>query len=198
LKELQEYDISRSDDPKMRSKRPLSVVLDNETRWLSQLYMIRRALKLRTYFQMLVTKFRSQWEEENTSKNTGQLKKSAVCPRILRDENQLTANDWSVFQHFATILGYYEDAVKTLEGDGLIRKRKRGYTGSYGNVCDVLNGFEFLLGKLEKYKEMAKDFPDPEQFRIGITMAWEKLEKYYTILDETPNILYCCCTPSGV
>lgn len=186
LKELQEYDISRSDDLKIRSKRPLSVVLDNETRWLSQLYMIRRALKLRPYFQMLVTKFQSQWEEENTSKKTGQLKRSAVCPRILRDENQLTANDWSVLQHFATILGYYEDAVKTLEGDGLIRKRKRGYTGSYGNVWDVLNGFEFLLGKLEKYKEMAKEFPDPRQFGIGINMAWEKLEKYYNILDETP------------
>jgi len=35
LKELQEYDISRSDDPKIRSKSPLSVVLDNDTRWLS-------------------------------------------------------------------------------------------------------------------------------------------------------------------
>ena len=33
---------------------------------------------------------------------------------------------------------------------------------------------------------MAKDFPDPEQFRIGINMAWEKLEKFYTSLDETP------------
>jgi hypothetical protein len=52
--------------------------------------------------------------------------------------------------------------VKTLEGDGLIRKRKRGYIGLYGNVWDVLNGFKFLLGKLEKYKEMAKEFPDPE------------------------------------
>ncbi|OWT42252.1 restless-like transposase [Pochonia chlamydosporia 170] len=186
LKELQEYDISISDDPKIRSKSPVSVVLDNDTRWLSQLYMIRRALRLRRYFELLVAKFRIQWEEENTSKRTGQLKKSAVRPRILRDENQLTANDWSVLQHFATILGYYEDAVKTLEGDGLIRKRKRGYTGSYGNVWDVINGFEFLLGKLEKYKAMAKDFPDPEQFRIGINMAWEKLDKYYTILDTTP------------
>jgi hypothetical protein len=68
LNELQEYAISRSDDLKMRSKRPLSVVLDNETRWLSQHYMIHRTLKLRSYFQMLVTKFRSQWEEGNTSK----------------------------------------------------------------------------------------------------------------------------------
>jgi hypothetical protein len=186
LRELQEYDISKSDDPKIRSRSPLSVVLENETRWLSQLYMIRRALKLRTYFQMLITKIRSQWEGENTSKKTGQLKKSAVCPPILRNENQLTANDWSVLQHFATILGYYEDAVKTLEGDGLVRKRKRGYTGSYGNIWDVTNGFEFLLSKLERYKEMAMDFPDPEQFRIGINMAWAKLEKYYTMLDETP------------
>ena len=186
LNELQQYDISRADDPKMRLKKPLSVVLDNDTRWLSQLYMIRRALKLRTYFQMLVTKYRSQWEEENTSKRTGQLKKSAVCPRILRDENQLTANDWFVLQHFATLLGYYKDAVKTLEGDGLIRKRTAGYTGSYGNIWDVINGFEFLLGKLEKYKAMAENFPDPEQFKVGINMAWGKLNHYYTTIDETP------------
>ena len=33
----------------------------------------------------------------------------------------------------ATILGYYEDAVKTLDSDGLIGNFKRGHTGSYGN-----------------------------------------------------------------
>ena len=32
----------------------------------------------------------------------------------------------------------------------MIRKRKRGYTGSYGNVWDVMNGFEFL----EEYKKL--------------------------------------------
>ncbi|OAQ58122.1 restless-like transposase [Pochonia chlamydosporia 170] len=66
LKELQEYDISMSDDPKIRSKSPVSVVLDNDTRWLSQLYMIRRALRLRRYFELLVAKFRIWDLEEST------------------------------------------------------------------------------------------------------------------------------------
>jgi hypothetical protein len=56
----------------------------------------------------------------------------------------------------------------------------------YGNVWDVINGFKFLLSKLEKYKQMAKDFLNPEQFQISINMAWEKLEKYYTLLNRTP------------
>jgi len=130
-------------------------------------------------------------------KKTGQLKKSAVCPRILRDENQLTANDWSVLQHFATILGHYEDAVKTLEGDGLIRKRKRGYTGSYGNIWDVLNGFEFLLGKLEKLRKWQRNFLTPNNSRLVLIWPGETREVLYY---SRPNadILYCCRTPSGV
>ena len=27
-------------------------------------------------------------------------------------------NDWAVLEHLAKLLGFYEDAVKTLEGDG--------------------------------------------------------------------------------
>ena len=37
----------------------------------------------------------------------------------------------------------------------------RDPAGSYGNIWDVINGFKFLLGKLEKYKQIAEDFPDP-------------------------------------
>ena len=60
------------------------------------------------------------------------------------------------------ILRFYKDAVKTLEGDRLIRKRRAGFIGSYGNIWDMLNRFEFLLGKLEKFKGMAESFPDPK------------------------------------
>ncbi|RKK09149.1 hypothetical protein BFJ66_g18425, partial [Fusarium oxysporum f. sp. cepae] len=36
------------------------------------------------------------------------------------------------------------------------------------------------------YKQLAADFPDPEHFRIGINLAWDKLDEYYQRLDETP------------
>lgn len=37
--------------------RPLKCVGDNDTRWLSQLYMIRRALKLRKYLERVLFEF---------------------------------------------------------------------------------------------------------------------------------------------
>jgi hypothetical protein len=84
------------------------------------------------------------------------------------------------------ILTVFETIVKTLEDDGQLRIRHHGWPESYGNVWDVLLGFELLLGKLEEFKQLATEFPDAEQFRIGVNLAWEKLDKYYRLLDETP------------
>ncbi len=33
---------------------------------------------------------------------------------------------------------------------------------------------------------MAEKFPDPEHFRININLGWEKLDKYYQLLSDTP------------
>lgn len=84
------------------------------------------------------------------------------------------------------ILTVFETVVETFEGDGHIRRRKQGWTGSYGNIWDVVLGYELLLNTLEEYKQLAADFPDPEHFRIGINLAWDKLDEYYRRLDETP------------
>lgn len=48
----------------------------------------------------------------------GNLRKLAKEPQIYLEENQLTMNDWDVLDHLAKLLRFYEDAVKTLEGDG--------------------------------------------------------------------------------
>jgi hypothetical protein len=53
-------------------------------------------------------------------------------------------------------------------------------------MWEVILGFEKLMGNLEDLKKHAIEFPDAEQFRIGINLAWEKLDKYYNLLDETP------------
>jgi hypothetical protein len=67
--------------------------------------------------------------------------------------------------------------VKTLEGDGNIRRPKQGWTGSCGNIRDVVLGYELLLNTLGEYKQLAADFPDPGHFRIGINLAWDKLDE---------------------
>ncbi|KAI8412282.1 hypothetical protein FOFC_08912 [Fusarium oxysporum] len=144
------------------------------------------ALKIRPYLILLVVKYKQEWEDENRSKRTGQVRKSAKLPRICEEENKLTDSDWEALQYLEEILTHYENVVRTLEGDGQVRKRRRGFLGSYGNIWDVILGFEELLSKLEQYKLLAAGFPDAEQFRIGINLAWDKLEKYYSALDETP------------
>ncbi|KAK8120215.1 restless-like transposase [Apiospora kogelbergensis] len=186
LRDIQLADIATLPTSQGRSRKPLSVVVDNDTRWLSQLYMIRRALELRDCLDILVIKYKAQFIEENISKRTHQLRKSATLPRICKDENLLSSQDWETLQHVHTFLGFYEDAVKVLEGDGITRKRKRGFSGSYGNVWDVIQGFEFLLAKLEDGKIAAENFPGSEHFKFGINNAWMKLDSYYNMLDETP------------
>ncbi|KAM3451250.1 hypothetical protein NHJ6243_009632 [Beauveria neobassiana] len=160
-------EIDRATTLKLRSKKPLKLIIDNDTRWLS---------------------YKAQWEDENRSRKTGQVTQAKLAkkPRILRDENQLTDRDWEVLYHLEAILTVFETVVKTLEGDGHIRKRKQGWTGSYGNVWDVVLGYELLLNTLEEYKELAAGFPDAEYLRIGINLAWDKLDEYYQRLDETP------------
>ncbi|KAG7001716.1 hypothetical protein FocnCong_v011310 [Fusarium oxysporum f. sp. conglutinans] len=166
FKEVQRDEIDRAATLKLRSKKPLKLIIDNDTRWLSQLYMIRRALRLKTSIELLLIKYKAQWEDENRSKKTGQTGR--------------------FFTNLEAILTVFETVVKTLEGDGHMRRRKQGWTGSYGNIWDVVLGYELLLNTLEEYKQLAADFPDPEHFRIGINLAWEKLDEYYRRLDETP------------
>jgi hypothetical protein len=160
------------------AKKPLKTIRDNDTRWLSQLYMIRRALKLRKYFDLLVVEYRVEWKKEALTKK-GNLKKGKKMPRIFMSEGQLSDNEWIALERIAEILTSFEGVVKVLEGDGQIRRRRHGFEGSYGNSWEVLLGFERVLGVLERAKTEVNNFPDPEHFRIGINLAWEKLDKYY-------------------
>ncbi|KAG7414965.1 hypothetical protein Forpi1262_v016895 [Fusarium oxysporum f. sp. raphani] len=185
LRNIQQEAFNKSSDPKLNARKPLDVILDNDTRWLSQLYMIRRALLLRDYIERLIAHHRIDFEQQNKAKRGGP-NKSLTLPFICQPENQLSDKDWEVVEIFAQILSYYEATIKMLEGDGQIRKRKRGWTGSYGNIWDVIQGFEFLLEQLERFKDIAKDFPDTEHFRININLGWQKLNEYYEILSETP------------
>jgi hypothetical protein len=185
LRSIQQEAFAKSSDPKISARKPLDVILDNDTRWLSQLYMIRRALLLRDYIERLIAHYRIEFVQQHKTKR-GSLRKSATLPFICQPENQLSDKDWEVVEIFAQVLTYYEATIKMLEGDGQIRKRKRGWTGSYGNIWDVIQGFEFLLGQLERFKDIAKDFPDPEHFRININLGWQKLNEYYETLSDTP------------
>jgi hypothetical protein len=106
-------------------------------------------------------------------------------PRFLREETQFIEHDWDVLGHIEVILITYETVLRTLEGDSQIRLCKRGFIGSYDNVWDVVLGFEMLLEMLEEHKRGASDLSDGDFFKIGVNLAWAKLDHYYNKFDET-------------
>jgi hypothetical protein len=153
LRSTQRSEFDLSSDPRVKVGQPVDLIIDNDTRLLSQLYMIRRALALSPFIQQIVLKHRQQWEQDNRSRRTGKLRKSAKEPRICLEENQLTTNDWEVLDHLGKLFGFYEDAVKILEGDGQQRRRKRGWVGSYGKCVVGYPGIRVYVGGAGSLRE---------------------------------------------
>jgi hypothetical protein len=112
-------------------KTLLRLIIDNNTRWLSQLYTIRRSLLLKTSLKLLLLRAREEWDQENMSRRTGRVPPGRLAKflRCLHDTNQLLDKDWEVLQHLELILTTFETVVKTLEGDGQIRTRQSGLQG---------------------------------------------------------------------
>ncbi|WAO97211.1 Hypothetical protein NCS54_01492600 [Fusarium falciforme] len=198
LRSIQRSEFDMSSDARIRARKPLDWIIDNDTRWLSQLYMIRRALTLRPFVEQLVLKHRQQWEQDNRSRRTGNLRKSAKEPRICLEENQLTANDWDVLEHLAKLLGFYEDAVKTLEGDGQQRRRKQGINinlgweklnKSYSSLDETLIYYKVLaLHPAFRWGYFENEWKDnPEWVRKAKQMVREVWEREYRHLQIVRN-----------
>ncbi|KAM3554984.1 hypothetical protein ARSEF4850_006205 [Beauveria asiatica] len=86
--------------------------------------------------------------------------------------------------HRSDVLTTLLRSIQRLESDA--SEDSRGHFESYGNVWDVVVGYEFLLAKLEKAKAVVLQYPEPEHFKVNINLAWKKLDEYYNKLDETP------------
>ena len=182
LRALQEEFLERSDSPRSRASKPLDVVCDNQTRWLSTFYMIRRALKLRPFLEDLAEKITIEFNRE---RRNGTRRKEEL-PLCLREESLLSEKDWTVIKLMERVLIDFEEALRMLEGDGQRRLRKGGRAESYGNMWDVASTYEFLMDRLEEWKLTAESYPDPEHFKINVNLGWDKLNEYYTKLDESP------------
>ncbi|KAM4061276.1 transposase-like protein [Hirsutella rhossiliensis] len=160
------------------TKKPVDVLTDNMTRWLSHYKMMDRALLLHDFLDDLVALEQFEYTRSRSKKKD--------MPACLRDSDLLTGNDWTVISHFRNILKHFENAIKALEGDAQIRVRKGGNLVAYGTAWDIIQAFEYLLERLEEAKEFAKDVPDSEHFAINVELGWKKLEKYYIKLVECP------------
>lgn len=182
LRALQEEFFQRSNSPKARVRKPLDVVRDNQTRWLSTFYMMRRSLKLRPFLEDLVEKTTIEFNRE---RRNGMRRKEEL-PLCLHEESLLSEKDWVVVELMEKVLVDFEEALRMLEGDAQRRVRKGGQVEAYGNMWDVASTYEFLMDRLEEWKATAENYPDPEHFKININLGWDKLNEYYTKLNETP------------
>ncbi|GKT96936.1 hypothetical protein Ct61P_14786 [Colletotrichum tofieldiae] len=179
LRKLQE------EDPDKSYPGTLDVVLDNGTRWLSQYYMIERAIRLRRYLEELID-ITIQSGKKFPRSRSKLTEPPSSLPPCLEEENLLSDADWDALCWFKDILSMFESCLLRLEGDGQTRLRKRGIEAQYGSIWQVAIAYEFLLATLEKAKIEAMDRPEPSYYASCINSAWDKLNKYYSKLDETP------------
>lgn len=157
-----------------RAQKPLGLVIYVPTRWLSMLYAIRRALQLRPFIQEIWVEQHFYWRRRKDP------------PTAFRTHMELSDDDWQMITATGEVLEDLEDALRTLEGDGIARQRSTGFTEAYGSMWDYTIGFEWLLERLELWKTLASSFPQPEHFSVNINLAWDKLQTYYLKLDDTP------------
>jgi hypothetical protein len=165
LKQLQQDSIDASTDPEVQKLRPLEVILDNDTRWLSQYYMIKRALKLQPFYEEFMLKAKKVFQEARKGQ-TG-----IKTPACLEAKSMINDNDWEVLRAFDGILDDFHVVIKVLQGDGQVRKRRFGTNEAFGCMIDVLEAFEFLLGKLEMAKALIKDYPEPKHFAVNVNLG---------------------------
>jgi hypothetical protein len=161
-------------DDQGRRRSPVDVIIDNDTRWLSQYYMIKRLIRLRPYYDDFI-----QWAR----------RRAPPCIRqspCLEETSFINDNDWAVLEAFHDLLHDFHIVVMRLEGDGQSRQRSTGVIQRFGLMTDVLMAFELLLGTLEKTKSLIAEYPEPEQFAVNINLGWDKLNQYYQYLVDSP------------
>lgn len=54
LRSIERHEFDISPDATFRSRKPIDLIINNDTPWLSQLYIIRRAFRLRPFFEQLI------------------------------------------------------------------------------------------------------------------------------------------------
>ncbi|KID59571.1 transposase, partial [Metarhizium hybridum] len=169
LRRLQE------EDPDKAYPGTLDVVLDNSTRWLSQYYMIERAITLRQYLEELID-ITVQSSKKLTRSRSKPTQRRNSAPKCLDEGNLLTDQDWDALGWLKNILAMFDSCLLRLEGDGQVRVRKGGVEAQYGVIWQIAIAYEVLLTTLEKAKIEAQCRPEPI-LHPGI--QWAFLQKAY-------------------
>ncbi|TXB97483.1 hypothetical protein FocTR4_00012007 [Fusarium oxysporum f. sp. cubense] len=196
LKKVQAVESQLSDDAQLKKHRPVGVVVDNATRWLSQFSMTERALVLRPFYNSFVQRASNEWEKVNLTR-ASHIKKGSKLPFFLKKENRMTPDDWHVLGTLYDILLDFQLVVRGLEGDGQGKHRRKVEE----NEIDPPLSDDLCRNKLGSYsrvrissrnprsaKRAVANFPDGHHLAVNINLGWLKLNEYYEHLNDSPLI----------
>jgi hypothetical protein len=142
--------------------------------------MIKRMLRLQPVNEEFIAKAKRLFRDARKGEGGQNL------PPCLEESSFINESDWVVLRTFDEILSDFHVVVQVLQGDGQSRYRSSGVREAFGSMTDVLEAFEFLLGRLEDAKSCIERHPEPEQFCVNINLGWTKLDKYYNTLRDSP------------
>ncbi|KAJ3453792.1 hypothetical protein MRS44_018424 [Fusarium solani] len=123
---------------------------------------------------------------------TGQPQEGGLPQRNTENDRKNVPHKYPMISFPSSTSNTYEfaDIDPSKSAEPLVEKNKR-LLRLYGNSTNQrqpspspVRGMDMLYNAASQ--QLAADFPGPEHFRIGINLAWGKLDEYYQRLDETP------------
>jgi hypothetical protein len=138
-------------------KRLYELVVNGGIRWNSTCDMIERAFKLKDAIEL----YQHAFKDDNTAPLANDL---------------LTSDDWLELKDILNLLLPLKIASKNVQSDGKDCK--------HGSLFESLQAIDWLLDKLEKLKNEHQHLGN-SHFKACINLGWKKLNKYYTLSDET-------------
>ncbi|KAF6515144.1 hypothetical protein HZS61_005050 [Fusarium oxysporum f. sp. conglutinans] len=166
------------DEPR---RPPAELKRPNDTRWNSHYYPFETAVLNRAPID-------AYSEKEERAHNTRLDRVTQKNRRLEADkhikfpakplivEHKMSTEDWITVTRYMEILKPLMLVMKKLEGNPR--------QGRNGLMWEVLPCYEFLLNHLERLMEQYRHDPD-EDLKLNIQLGWQKLNGYYTKLDDT-------------
>ncbi|KAI1508853.1 hypothetical protein Ptr86124_012152 [Pyrenophora tritici-repentis] len=167
---LARQDLPADDDAKFQILEPVKPCV---TRWNSFCSAFERAVLLQPAFNSYVCFYVEQQRVADSHARTKNNKKPQA-----------------VMTEYIEVLKPLKDATKRLEG--------RGKCGRFGAIYEVIPVFEFLMGRFEQRLRQYErvDFEQREapedHISINFRAAWEKLNDYYSKLDDSSAYFAAC------
>jgi hypothetical protein len=137
-------------------KRLYQLVFNGGIRWNSTCDMIERAIKLKDALELYSNEYKHDLEDD-----------------------LLSGDDWLELKDILDLLLPLKHCSKAVQNSGKLEDQYH-----HGCLFESLQAIDFLLTKLERLKNEHLHRPNTH-FKACINLGWKKLNKYYTLSDDT-------------